>query len=210
MSNRRDRYVRGGEDRERGGYSTGGYPPESEATSTLSEESAPDCIGKLLGVRLFKPRPPWASSTPRKDRLYSLCFDHVWIPGKDVRAECRSFGGRKAAEHFSPYEECMCGLYAFYSYWLAWCENVGYGVSKIFAVVSAWGEIEEHTDGFRSEHMRIEALVGPSPSTIRRKKAHQVIERFARIYEVPIIKSPWHVHGWMDGFAGGVRLKQQK
>jgi hypothetical protein len=209
MSNRRARYVPGGEERERG-YSTRASPPESEATSTLSEESAPDCIGSLLGVRLFKLRPPLASSTTRKDRLYSLCFDHVWTPGKDVRAECSSFGERKAAEHFSPYEECMCGLYAFYSYWLAWCEDVGFGFFKIYAVVSAWGEIEEHTEGFRSEYMRLEALVGPSPSTIRRKKAHQVIERFARIYEVPIIKSPWHVHGWMDGFSGGVRLKHQK
>lgn len=209
MSNRRARRVQGDDDRERG-YTKWGYPPESEAVSTLSEESVPDCLGKLLGVRLFIPRHPLAPSTYRKDRLYSLYYDHVWPPGKDGRAQCRALGAGKTAEHSSPYEECKCGLYAFYSYWRAWREDLGDDLFRIFAVVSAWGEIEEHRDGFRSENMRIEALVGPSLSTVRRIKARRMIERFAKIYKVPIIKRPWHVHSWMDDFAGGVRLKHQK
>jgi len=58
--------------------------------------------------------------------------------------------------------------------------------------------------------MRIEALVGPSLSTLRRRKARKMIERFAEIYEVPVIWRPWQVHRWMDDFVGGVRLKNQK
>jgi hypothetical protein len=58
--------------------------------------------------------------------------------------------------------------------------------------------------------MRIEALVGPSLSTVRRKKARRLIERFAEIYKVPVVWRPWQVHPWMDDFAGGVRLDNQK
>jgi hypothetical protein len=58
--------------------------------------------------------------------------------------------------------------------------------------------------------MRIEALVGPSVATIRRRKARKLIERFAETYEVPVVWSPWQVHRWMDDFAGGLRLKNQE
>ncbi|HLM78613.1 MAG TPA: hypothetical protein VK361_09530 [Rubrobacteraceae bacterium] len=81
---------------------------------------------------------------------------------------------------------------------------------RIFAVVSGWGNIEEHESGFRSEHMRIEALVGPSLSTVRRTKARKMIERFAEIYNIPMVWRSWQVHRWMDDFAGGVRLENQK
>jgi hypothetical protein len=58
--------------------------------------------------------------------------------------------------------------------------------------------------------MRIEALVGPSVATIRRRKARKLIERFAETYEVSVVWNPWQVHRWMDDFAGGVRLKDQE
>ncbi len=101
-------------------------------------------------------------------------------------------------------------MYAYYSYWRAWCAVLRPEVVRIFAVVSGWGNIEEHKSGFRSEYMRIEALTGPSLSTLRRRKARKIIERFAKVYEVPVIWRPWQVHRWMDDFAGSVRLKDQK
>lgn len=37
-----------------------------------------------------------------------------------------------------------------------------------------------------------------------------MIERYAEIYKVPVIWRPQQVHRWMDGFAGGARLGNQK
>ena len=100
----------------------------------------------------------------------------------------RAFADAGAAKHSSPYEECKYGLYAYYGYWWrAWRVISRQDLVRIFAVVSGWGDIEEHKSGFRSEHMRIEALVGPSLSTLRCRKARKMIERFAGIYEVPVI-----------------------
>ncbi len=194
----------------------GSYPPESDEDIALSEESVPGCIGKLLGVRCFVPHHPRSPSEHGRDRLYSFLYDLMWSPGKDEQAECLYHkapwrGGRVAPRrHASPYEECTCGLYAYYSYWAAWRKAPQTNVDRIFAVVSGWGNIEEHKSGFRSEYMRIEALVGPSLSTLRRGKARKMIERYAKIYEVPVVGYPWQVHRWMDDFAGGVRLKDQK
>ena len=191
------------------------YSSESDDDIALSEESAPDCVGRLLGVRFFIPHHPWTPSRHRDDRLYSLYYDHTWAPGKDEQAECvyrraQVFTDAKAAEHSSPYEGCKCGLYAYYSYWRAWRVISRKDLVRIFAVVSGWGNIEEHESGFRSEHMRIEALVGPSLSTVRRTKARKMIERFAEIYNIPLVWRSWQVHRWMDDFAGGVRLENQK
>ncbi len=152
----------------------------------------------------------------REDRLRSLFFKHTWTPGKDERAECLyhrkpNFDGRlKPRKHASPHGECTCGLYAYYGYWSAWCKAYREDrIDRIFTVVGGWGEVEEHKGGFRSEYMRIEALVGPSPFTVRRRRARKMIERFAEIYEVPVVWSPWRVHRWMDECASGARLKEQ-
>jgi hypothetical protein len=140
----------------------------------------------------------------------------MWTPGKDEHAECLyhttpPLAGRAAPrKHASPYGDCKCGLYAYYGYWRAWWEAPRKDLFRIFAVVGGWGDIEEHESGFRSERMRIEALVGPSVSTIRRRKARKTIERFAGLYKLPVVWSPWQVHRWMDDFAGGARLKDQK
>jgi hypothetical protein len=140
----------------------------------------------------------------------------MWTPGEDEQAEClyrtsRTLAGSaKRVKHPSPFGECKCGLYAYYRYWRAWRVVFRKDLIRIFAVVSGWGDIEEHESGFRSEYMRIEALVGPSLSTLRRRRTRKMIERFAEIYEVPVIQHPWQVHRWMDDFAGGTRLEHHK
>lgn len=192
-------------------YSTG----SGDEDTASSEEGAPDCVGRLLGARCFLPRHPWAPSEHRDDRLYSLFHDHAWDPGKDEHAECLYhtapwFDDAKSGEHPSPHEGCECGLYAYYNYWHVWEMTPRQGLSRIFALVSGWGNIEEYERGFRSEYMRIEALVGPSLSTVRRRRARKMIERFAEIYEVPIVWSPLQVHRWMEEFAGGVSLNNQE
>ena len=190
---------------------------EGDNSITLSGESAPDCVGKLLGARCFWPRHPRTPSEHRDDRLYSIFYDHMWTPGKDERAQClyrtASMGAYRAGvplEHASPHGSCTCGLYAYYSYYRLRYDIPQTDRIEIFAVVSGWGDIEEHKNGFRSEYMRIEALVGPSLLNVRRRKVHKMIERFAEVYGVPVIWRPRQVHRWMDDFVGGVRLKSQK
>jgi hypothetical protein len=57
--------------------------------------------------------------------------------------------------HDSPHADCQCGIYGYHTpgprSWFGeayWCEGV----------VSAWGRLVVHADGFRAEHARVEAL----------------------------------------------------
>ena len=62
------------------------------------------------------------------------------------------------AEHESPDPRCQCGIYGYWTpgprSWFGeayWCEGV----------ITAWGRVEVHRDGFRAEHARVEALAVP-------------------------------------------------
>ncbi|MET0600535.1 MAG: hypothetical protein ABW167_00955 [Baekduia sp.] len=72
--------------------------------------------------------------------------DDVWKGGEEVRASCKNGG-----LHVSPDSECECGLYAWHDF-----ERVKANAneSQVFGAVQAWGRIEVHSDGFRSEFMR--------------------------------------------------------
>lgn len=66
--------------------------------------------------------------------------------------------GWLAGPHASPHADCRCGIYAYHApgprSWFGeayWCEGI----------VSAWGRIVVHGDGFRAEHARVEALAVP-------------------------------------------------
>src|SRR5688572_24790560 len=95
--------------------------------------------------------------------------------------------------HDSPHEACQCGIYAYHSpgprSWFGeayWCEGV----------VSAWGRIVVHGDGFRAEHARVEALAVP-PNAVAYGAA-AVHDAAARL-DVPVIE-----HGELEGFAAGL------
>jgi hypothetical protein len=60
--------------------------------------------------------------------------------------------------HTSPDPRCQCGIYGYFTpgprSWYGeayWCEGV----------ITAWGRVEVHADGFRAEHARVEALALP-------------------------------------------------
>jgi hypothetical protein len=66
--------------------------------------------------------------------------------------------GWLAEPHDSPHPGCQCGIYAYHTpgprSWFGeayWCEGI----------VSAWGRLVVHGDGFRAEHARVEALAIP-------------------------------------------------
>jgi hypothetical protein len=102
---------------------------------------------RLAGDRLMSPFIPcrW------RDRvMHAVCFDANRTLTRGV--------GWLEGPHRSPHQACQCGIYAYDTpgphSWFGesyWCEGV----------VSAWGRVVVHTDGFRAEHARVEALAVP-------------------------------------------------
>ena len=101
--------------------------------------------------------------------------------------------------HDSPHQACQCGIYAYHApgprSWFGeayWCEGV----------VAAWGRLVVHSDGFRAEHARVEALAVP-PDLHRLGAPH--VHQAAAALGIPVI-----AHDGLEGFAadlgGGVPL----
>ncbi len=96
--------------------------------------------------------------------------------------------------HASPHEAFQCGIYAYHSpgprSWFGeayWCEGV----------VSAWGRLVVHADGFRAEHARVEAVAipdGRGPGQVR-----AAAERLG----VPVV-APHELEEFAAGLGGGV------
>ena len=141
---------------------------------------------RLAGERLMSPFIPcrWEGR-----EMHAACFDAN-------RRLTRGVGWLEAP-HTSPHEDCQCGIYAYYTpgprSWFGeayWCEGV----------VSAWGRVVVHPDGFRAEHARVEALA--VPDGLGSRGAAQV-HRAAAALGVPVI-----AHGELEVFAdrmgGGV------
>jgi hypothetical protein len=141
---------------------------------------------RLAGERLMSPFIPcrWLGAV-----MHAACYDANRRLTRGV--------GWLAAPHCSPHEDCQCGIYAYHTpgprSWFGeayWCEGV----------VSAWGRLVVHADGFRAEHVRVEALAVPR-RLVRIGAAH--VDRAAAALGVPVI-----AHGELEDFAarlgGGV------
>jgi hypothetical protein len=82
--------------------------------------------------------------------MHAVCYDANRTLTRGV--------GWLDAPHESPHAECQCGIYAYHTpgprSWFGeayWCEGV----------VSAWGRVVVHGDGFRAQFARVEALAVP-------------------------------------------------
>src|SRR4051794_33144587 len=98
--------------------------------------------------------------------------------------------GWLAEPHASPDPRCQCGIYGYFEpgprSWYGeayWCEGV----------VTAWGRIEIHRDGFRAEHARVEALAVPDGGFAH---AAAAVVQAARTLGVPVVE-----HGDLGRFA---------
>jgi hypothetical protein len=151
---------------------------------------APDLAGavvafrswRLEGARLRSPFIPcrWQDRT-----MHATCFDANRRLTRGV--------GWLDEPHSSPHEDCQCGIYAYYTpgprSWFGeayWCEGV----------VSAWGRVVVHGDGFRAEHARVEALA--VPPGLRRFGADHV-HRAAASLGIPVV-----AHDELESYAAGV------
>jgi hypothetical protein len=152
--------------------------------------AAPDLVApvvafrswRLAGEQLMSPFIPcrWEAGV-----MHATCFDANRTLTRGV--------GWLGEPHESPHEACQCGIYAYHTpgprSWFGeayWCEGV----------VSAWGRLVVHADGFRAEHARVEALAVPEPLP-RLGAAH--VRRAAAILGVPVIP-----HVGLEDFATGL------
>jgi hypothetical protein len=113
-------------------------------------------------------------------------------------------------EHPAPHRGCGCGLYAFYD--LDSCkehgDNFSHSSSGIRGVVSAWGKTISAEYGFRSEYMRLEALIAerePLDYWGAELSLIPAYESLAKKHGCALIKSE-EVSAFM-GLSGGVVLE---
>jgi hypothetical protein len=140
--------------------------------------SAPDLVTPLVAFR------SWRISG---GRLVSPFIPCRW-DGRVMHAACYDANrtltrgtGWLAEPHTSPDPRCQCGIYGYFEpgprSWYGeayWCEGI----------VTAWGLIEVHRDGFRAEHARVEALATPEH---RFPHAEDAVREAAQALGVPLI-----------------------
>jgi hypothetical protein len=166
--------------------------------------STPDLSRKVLGYRTFRLDP--------HGQLSSVSTDNTWMPGPNrARCDAGTFGGLyyyalgtpprqtpppppEAPPHDAPVQDCTCGLYAFHAIPPGWFTgglraptfNPAGGIAGgAGAVITAWGRIEVHHNGFRAEYAQIVALVhdpydGPH--------ARAQLQKAADLYHVRLIE----------------------
>ena len=156
--------------------------------------AAPDLAAEVVAFRSWR---------LARDRLMSPFIPCRW-DGRVMHAACFDANrgltrgvGWLDEPHRSPHADCQCGIYAYHTpgprSWFGeayWCEGV----------VAAWGRLVVHSDGFRAEHVRVEALAIPDGQE-RMGAAH--VRRAAAALGVPVL-----AHDGLEAFAarlgGGV------
>jgi hypothetical protein len=129
----------------------------------------------------------------RSWRLAGALLVSPFIPcrwdGREMHAACYDANrglmrgvGWLDEPHDSPHADCQCGIYGYHTpgprSWFGeayWCEGV----------VSAWGRLVVHADGFRAERARVEALA--VPDGLERAGPAQVRAVAARL-GVPVVE----------------------
>ena len=141
-------------------------------------QGAPDLVEPVLGFRA------WRIANGRLLSPYVPCR---WA-GRVLHAECHDANrsllhgkGWLAEPHASPHPDCQCGIYAYHHPGLRtyfgehyWCEGV----------ITAWGRVVVHADGWRAEHARVEALTLVEPDD---ERLAAVVGRIAGELGVPVV-----------------------
>ena len=139
---------------------------------------APDLIEPVVGFRAWriangKLLSPYVPCRWEGRLLHADCFD--------ANRALLHHEGWLTEPHRSPDPDCQCGIYAYHRPGLRtyfgehyWCEGV----------ISAWGRMVVHADGWRAEHARVEALSLVDPGDLRLAQALWVI---AERLGVPVV-----------------------
>jgi len=125
--------------------------------------SAPDLTRKVIGFRSWSPTDA--------DELTALAKGTVWGRGTNT-ARCVSdatgyfapptypYSPRREPCKHAPSPQCTCGIYAYHAPHLKqtpppWSQAP---LAQVHGAVAAWGRMEVHKNGFRTEHAEIIAL----------------------------------------------------
>lgn len=129
---------------------------------------------------------------PSMPVLRSSWAPRAWFPGNNQAHCIRGDWG-----HPAPHVRCECGLYAVYrpddvARFLGGLLILGQGIRGL---ITAWGDIEAHVEGFRAEHARVAALVDEPylpPGVARAIATH---------YQVPLItEEQWRDDAFITEF----------
>ena len=152
--------------------------------------AAPDLVAPVVAFRSWR---------LARGRLMSPFIPCTW-QGRVMRASCYDANrtltrgvGWLDEPHASPHEACQCGIYAYHTpgprSWFGeayWCEGV----------VTAWGRIEVHRDGFRAQHARVEALAAPDEA---KALGADAVRAAADALGVPLVE-----YADLEAFAAGL------
>lgn len=137
--------------------------PDREASARLPEQETPAVPGRIHGLRgwsLYEEGP--------FRRLGSRTRAMIWPPNDNMVAAC--LGSEYSAAHPAPAPGCHCGIHAHHPFGAGvevlaeslatpesgFANGIGW---TVYGVISAWGRVEVHADGFRAERARPVALL---------------------------------------------------
>ena len=142
--------------------------------------------GPIQGVRAWR-----VVADPRTDEpvLAAAAQNIVWMPGEFMRGVCLAPRHiPRMRPHFPPEPDCSCGIYAHHPVGkagLEWLENVlAADAGRIAGVISAWGNLEVHLDGFRAE------IAKPDTFLYRHAETKDVADRLAARYGADVVEIP--------------------
>lgn len=159
----------------------------------LRRQPRPVLQGEIVGRRGWKVDPEEGRGEvwPSTPLLRSSWAPRAWFPG-DNQAFCYPH-----SRHAAPRVGCECGLHALYKpetvpTWLSGRLEMGLAIRGL---VTAWGDIEAHVEGFRAEYARVAALVDEP------KLLPGLARRIADHYKVPLIsEEQWRDDGFITEF----------
>jgi hypothetical protein len=126
----------------------------------------PDLIEPLLGYRYWR--------VGRDGALRCMLSRDTWLEGAN-RASCWRCG------HDAPGRLCRCGFNALHELPLAELDEYR---GAVLGAIAAWGEVDVHRTGFRTQFAKVIAL---ADGGVRRPARRTRILRAAERYEVPLV-----------------------
>lgn len=126
----------------------------------------PDLIEPLLGYRYWRVR--------RDGALRCMLSRDIWLEGAN-RATCWRCG------HEAPGRFCRCGFNALHEPPAARFDEYR---GAVLGAIAAWGEVDVHRNGFRTQFAKVIAL---ADGGVRRPPRRTRILRAAERYGVPLV-----------------------
>lgn len=134
----------------------------------MTFDEAPDLVEAVVGYRAWH--------IEEDGLLRPWTFTALpWQPGVNTAVCARD------VRHAPPVGDCMCGLYALTD---PADRRLDFRADQAVGAIAAWGELEVHRTGFRSEHACVTALALPDRAGYEQREA---LARAAERYGVPLV-----------------------